>query len=160
MNHASCLRRGSTLLDRPRTRLLRARRQIRLQTKCLIASLRKLLQTRRLNASVSEHLCRIVLINLNEFSFELHIEENRLGWRYEFAHLRLHGSVGQRGPSAEKIAKTHLEVAQAADEIGVNNASFRVHHFVPRASAPMPLLGAVAATTNHIEVGTGVVVMR
>ena len=42
---------------------------------------------------------------------------------------------GQRGPSAEKIAKIHLEIAQAADEIGVNNASFRVHHFVPQAAA-------------------------
>ena len=42
----------------------------------------------------------------------------------------------------------------------MNNAPFRVHHFVPRASAPMPLLGAVAATTNHIEVGTGVIDMR
>lgn len=67
---------------------------------------------------------------------------------------------GQHGPSAEKIAKTHLEIAQAADEIGVNNASFRVHHFVPQASAPMPLLGAVAATTKHIEAGTGVIDMR
>lgn len=67
---------------------------------------------------------------------------------------------GQRGPSAEKIAKTHLEIAQAADEIGVNNASFRVHHFVPQASAPMPLLGAVAATTKIIEVGTGGIDMR
>ena len=67
---------------------------------------------------------------------------------------------GQRGPSAEKIAQIHLEVAQAADDIGVNNASFRVHHFVPQASAPMPLLGAVAATTKRIEVGTGVIDMR
>ena len=66
----------------------------------------------------------------------------------------------QHGPSAEKIAKIHLEIAQAADEIGVNNASFRVHHFVPQASAPMPLLGAVAATTKNIEVGTGVIEMR
>ena len=67
---------------------------------------------------------------------------------------------GQRGPSAEEIAKIHLELAQAADEIGVNNASFRVHHFVPQASAPMPLLGAVAGTTKNIEVGTGVIDMR
>ena len=42
----------------------------------------------------------------------------------------------------------------------MNNASFRVHHFAPQASAPMPLLGAVAATTKHIEVGTGVIDMR
>jgi len=74
--------------------------------------------------------------------------------------LRHYAFGGQCGPSAEKIAKTHLEVAQAADEIGVNNASFRFHHFVPQASAPMPLLGAVAATTNHIEVGTGVIDIR
>ena len=66
----------------------------------------------------------------------------------------------QRGPSAEEVAKIHLEIAQAADEIGVNNASFRVHHFVPQASAPMPQLGAVAATTKNIEVGTGVIDMR
>lgn len=51
-------------------------------------------------------------------------------------------------------------IAQAANEIGVNDASFRVHHFVPQASAPMPLLGAVAATTKHIEVANGVIDMR
>ncbi len=67
---------------------------------------------------------------------------------------------GQRGPSAEKMAQIHLELARAADDIGVNNASFRVHHFVPQASAPMPLLGAVAGSTKHIEVGTGVIDMR
>ena len=54
---------------------------------------------------------------------------------------------GKRGPSAEQVAKIHLEIAQAADEIGVNNASFRVHHFVPQASAPMPLLAPVMRTT-------------
>lgn len=37
---------------------------------------------------------------------------------------------------------------------------YRVHHFVPQASAPMPLLGAVAGTTKNIEVGTGVIDMR
>ena len=67
---------------------------------------------------------------------------------------------GQRGPSAEKIAKTRLEITQAADEIGVNNASFRVHHFALQASAPMPLLCAIAATTKIIEVGTGGIDMR
>lgn len=60
----------------------------------------------------------------------------------------------------EKIAKTRLEITQAADEIGVNNASFRVHHFALQASAPMPLLCAIAATTKIIEVGTGGIDMR
>ena len=67
---------------------------------------------------------------------------------------------GQRGPNAQDIAKLHLDLAQAADEIGVNNASLRVHHFVPQASAPMPMLGAIAGSTSHIEVGTGVIDMR
>ena len=67
---------------------------------------------------------------------------------------------GQHGPSAEKIAKIHLEIAHAVDEIGVNNASFRVHHFALQASAPMPLLCAIAATTKIIEVGTGGIDMR
>ncbi len=66
----------------------------------------------------------------------------------------------QCGPSAEKIAKTRLEITQAADEIGVSNASFRVHHFALQASAPMPLLCAIAATTKIIEVGTGGIDMR
>jgi len=79
---------------------------------------------------------------------------------FGFLSFGHHAFAGQRGPFAEKIAKTHLEIAQAADEIGVNNASFRVHHFVPQTSAPMPLLGAVAAATKNIEVGTGVIDMR
>lgn len=67
---------------------------------------------------------------------------------------------GTRGPSATTMAQIHLELAKAADDIGVNNASFRVHHFVPQASAPMPLLGAVAGATKRIEVGTGVIDLR
>ena len=66
----------------------------------------------------------------------------------------------QHGPSASEVARFHLDLAQAADELGVNNASFRVHHFVPQASAPMPLLGAVGGSTKRIEVGTGVIDMR
>lgn len=42
----------------------------------------------------------------------------------------------------------------------MNNASFRVHHFTLQASAPMPLLCAVAASTKNIEVGTGGIDMR
>ncbi|GAA1201709.1 MULTISPECIES: monooxygenase [Brevibacterium] len=41
----------------------------------------------------------------------------------------------------------------------MNNASFRVHHFALQASATMPLLCAVSATTKN-EVGTGGIDMR
>ena len=56
--------------------------------------------------------------------------------------------------------KQSLELAQAADELGVNGAYFRVYHFAPQAASPMPLLGAIAGSTTHIEVGTGVIDMR
>src|SRR5690625_4355178 len=71
-----------------------------------------------------------------------------------------HYALGNNKPNATDMAKIHLELAKNADEIGVNNASFRVHQFVPQAAAPMPLLGAIAGSTKHIEVGTGVIDMR
>lgn len=61
---------------------------------------------------------------------------------------------------AKDMLHQALELSQAADELGVNGAYFRVHHFAPQGAAPMPLLSAIAATTKHIEVGTGVIDMR
>lgn len=72
-----------------------------------------------------------------------------------------HHAIGnQQGPNAAQVLQDHLEIAKAADEIGVNNASFRVHHFVPQGASPMPLLGAIIGATKNIEVGTGVIDMR
>ncbi len=53
-----------------------------------------------------------------------------------------------------------IELSVAADDLGVNGAYFRVHHFAPQGTSPMPLLSAIAARTKHIEVGTGVIDMR
>ena len=53
-----------------------------------------------------------------------------------------------------------IDLAQAADEIGVNGAYLRVHHFAKQAASPIPLLAAMAARTERIEVGTGVIDMR
>lgn len=74
-----------------------------------------------------------------------------------FGHYAL---PGQRGPSAKDVLHQSVDIAQAADELGVNNASFRVHHFAPQGASPMPLLAAVAARTKRLEVGTGVIDMR
>ncbi|MGM7678918.1 LLM class flavin-dependent oxidoreductase [Microbacterium sp. A94] len=53
-----------------------------------------------------------------------------------------------------------IDLAVGADELGVNGAYMRVHHFARQAASPMPLLAAMAAKTERIEVGTGVIDMR
>lgn len=53
-----------------------------------------------------------------------------------------------------------IDLAQGMDELGVNGAYFRVHHFARQQSSPMTLLAAIAVRTEHIEVGTGVIDMR
>ena len=72
-----------------------------------------------------------------------------------------HHSVGeQEGMDARETLQSQVELAKAADEIGVNGAYFRVHHFAPQGASPMPLLGAVIGATKNIEVGTGVIDLR
>ncbi|HJG46065.1 LLM class flavin-dependent oxidoreductase, partial [Corynebacterium variabile] len=75
-----------------------------------------------------------------------------------FGHYDLSGSG--RMPGAKENLRNALEIAVGADELGVNGAYFRVHHFAPQHSAPMPLLSAIAARTSNIEVGTGVIDIR
>ncbi len=67
---------------------------------------------------------------------------------------------GRRGLSGRDALHQAIELSVAADDLGVNGAYFRVHHFAPQGASPMPLLSAIAARTKHIEVGTGVIDMR
>lgn len=53
-----------------------------------------------------------------------------------------------------------LELAVAAEEIGIDGAFFRVHHFARQLASPFPLLAAIGARTSRIEIGTGVIDMR
>jgi len=53
-----------------------------------------------------------------------------------------------------------IDLAQGMDELGVDGTYFRVHHFARQQSSPMPLMAAIAARTQRIEVGTGVIDMR
>jgi alkanesulfonate monooxygenase SsuD/methylene tetrahydromethanopterin reductase-like flavin-dependent oxidoreductase (luciferase family) len=53
-----------------------------------------------------------------------------------------------------------IDLTVGADQLGVNGAYVRVHHFARQAASPMPLLAAMAAKTERIEVGTGVIDMR
>ena len=53
-----------------------------------------------------------------------------------------------------------IELAVAAEELGLDGAYVRVHHFARQLASPFPLLAAMAARTSRIEIGTGVVDMR
>ncbi|WP_449283231.1 LLM class flavin-dependent oxidoreductase [Leucobacter sp.] len=67
---------------------------------------------------------------------------------------------GSRVRTAGDMLHQTIELAEGADEIGVNGAYVRVHHFARQAASPIPLLTAMAARTKRIEVGTGVIDMR
>lgn len=79
---------------------------------------------------------------------------------FGFLSFGHHSIDGRRGPDAGQVLRDGLEIAKAADELGVNGAYFRVHHFAPQGASPMPLLGAIIGATKNIEVGTGVIDMR
>ncbi|GGE76107.1 LLM class flavin-dependent oxidoreductase [Nesterenkonia cremea] len=53
-----------------------------------------------------------------------------------------------------------IDLAVAAEELGVDGAYFRVHHFARQLGSPYPLLAAAGAKTSSIEIGTGVIDMR
>ena len=67
------------------------------------------------------------------------------------------GSVVRSGADALLQA---IEMTVAAEEVGVDGAFFRVHHFARQHAAPWPLLAAAAARTTRIELGTAVIDMR
>ena len=67
-------------------------------------------------------------------------------------------------PSSVRVASDALlqsiELAVAAEELGLDGAYFRVHHFARQLGSPFPLLAAVGARTKKIEIGTAVIDMR
>ncbi|MHA6512106.1 LLM class flavin-dependent oxidoreductase [Tessaracoccus sp. Z1128] len=81
----------------------------------------------------------------------------RIGF-LSFGHYR--HVVGARVPDAGAALRQHVEFARIADEVGLDGAWVRVHHFEESHTAPFPLLAAMAAVTTRIDVGTGVVDLR
>lgn len=53
-----------------------------------------------------------------------------------------------------------IDLSIAAEELGLDGAYFRVHHFARQHASPFPLLAAVGTRTSRIEIGTGVIDMR
>lgn len=62
--------------------------------------------------------------------------------------------------SASDVLLQSIDLAVAAEELGVDGAYYRVHHFARQLASPFPLLAAVGARTSRIEIGTGVIDMR
>jgi alkanesulfonate monooxygenase SsuD/methylene tetrahydromethanopterin reductase-like flavin-dependent oxidoreductase (luciferase family) len=61
--------------------------------------------------------------------------------------------------AADALNQT-IELAEAAEEIGIDGAYVRVHHFARQLGSPYPLLAAIGARTKRIEIGTAVIDMR
>jgi alkanesulfonate monooxygenase SsuD/methylene tetrahydromethanopterin reductase-like flavin-dependent oxidoreductase (luciferase family) len=75
-----------------------------------------------------------------------------------FGHWGNHPSY--KTQSASDTLLQSIDLAVAAESIGIDGAYFRVHHFAAQLASPFPLLSAIGAKTNTIEIGTGVIDMR
>ena len=67
---------------------------------------------------------------------------------------------GSQTNSAADALHQAVDLSVAAEELGIDGAFFRVHHFARQQAAPFPLMAAIAARTSRIEIGTGVIDMR
>jgi alkanesulfonate monooxygenase SsuD/methylene tetrahydromethanopterin reductase-like flavin-dependent oxidoreductase (luciferase family) len=83
--------------------------------------------------------------------------EKKIGF-LSFGHWR--DAAGSQTRSAADSLLQTIELAEAAEELGVDGAFVRVHHFERQLASPFPLLSAIGARTERIEIGTGVIDMR
>jgi alkanesulfonate monooxygenase SsuD/methylene tetrahydromethanopterin reductase-like flavin-dependent oxidoreductase (luciferase family) len=81
----------------------------------------------------------------------------RIGF-LSFGHWRA-APGSQTRTAADALLQT-IELAQAAEDLGIDGAFVRVHHFERQLASPFPLLAAIAARTSRIEIGTAVIDMR
>ena len=81
----------------------------------------------------------------------------RIGF-LSFGHWQ--SAPGSMTRTASEAYLQTIELAVAAEEIGIDGAFVRVHHFARQLSSPFPLLAAIGARTHRIEIGTAVIDMR
>jgi alkanesulfonate monooxygenase SsuD/methylene tetrahydromethanopterin reductase-like flavin-dependent oxidoreductase (luciferase family) len=81
----------------------------------------------------------------------------RIGF-LSFGHWQ--NSPGSRTHTAAEALNQTIELAEAAEQIGIDGAYVRVHHFARQLASPFPLLAAIGARTERIEIGTAVIDMR
>ena len=65
-----------------------------------------------------------------------------------------------RTRTAADAHRQTIELAEAAEALGIDGAFIRVHHFARQLASPFPLLAAIGARTSRIEIGTAVIDMR
>jgi alkanesulfonate monooxygenase SsuD/methylene tetrahydromethanopterin reductase-like flavin-dependent oxidoreductase (luciferase family) len=65
-----------------------------------------------------------------------------------------------RTRTAREALTQTIELAEAAEALGVDGAFVRVHHFARQLASPFPLLAGIGARTARIEIGTAVIDMR
>src|SRR3984885_12163373 len=75
-----------------------------------------------------------------------------------FGHWTLSPHSGTQ--SAADALLQSIDLAVEAERLGMDGAYFRVHHFAQQLASPFPLLAAVGAKTQRIEIGTAVIDMR
>lgn len=75
-----------------------------------------------------------------------------------FGHWADHPAYQTR-TAADTLLQS-IDLAVAAEELGIDGAYYRVHHFARQLASPFPLLSAIGAKTKKIEIGTGVIDMR
>ena len=75
-----------------------------------------------------------------------------------FGHWANHPAYKTR--TATDTLLQSIDLAVASEQIGLDGAYFRVHHFAAQLGSPFPLLAAVGAKTSKIEIGTAVIDMR
>ena len=85
------------------------------------------------------------------------MDTKRIGF-LSFGHWQPRAG-SQTRTAADALLQT-IELAQAAEDIGIDGAFVRVHHFERQLSSPFPLLSAIAESTSGIEIGTVVIDMR
>jgi len=87
----------------------------------------------------------------------------------EFSCMKKIGflSFGHWTPSPQSATRSaadallqSIDLAIEAERLGMDGAYFRVHHFAHQLASPFPLLAAVGARTQKIEIGTAVIDMR
>ncbi|MDE3134903.1 MAG: LLM class flavin-dependent oxidoreductase [Acidobacteriota bacterium] len=81
----------------------------------------------------------------------------RIGF-LSFGHWQ--DSPGSRTRTAAEALNQTIELAAGAEAIGIDGAFVRVHHFARQLASPFPLLAAIGARTESIEIGTAVIDMR